>query len=76
MRVGQSGAESTLANALSETPAFGLLGNRPREIVSEICRVVDGWKAFFTGLGVRSRDLESLAQYIDGDYLLAQRQAG
>ena len=74
MRVGKDGAESTLENALSEAPAFGLMGAKPREIISEICREVDRWKERFMELGVRSGDIEALAQYIDGDFLLGQRR--
>ena len=74
MRVGKDGAESTLENALSEAPAFGLMGAKPREIVGEICREVDRWKERFMELGVRSGDIEALAQYIDGDFLLGQRR--
>ena len=74
MRVGKDGAESTLENALSEAPAFGLMGAKPREIVSEMCREVDHWKERFMEQGVRSGDIEALAQYIDGDFLLGQRR--
>ncbi len=75
MRVGKAGAESTLGNAMSDAAAFGLLGDQPREIVREICRVVEGWKAHFRALGVCAADIEALAPYIDGDYLVTQRRA-
>lgn len=74
MRVGKHGAESTLENAMSEAAAFGLIGARPREIIREVCREVDHWKDRFVELGVRSGDIDALAQYIDGDFLLAQRK--
>jgi serine/threonine-protein kinase HipA len=35
--------------------------------------VVNTWKLHFTNMGVSARDIESLAQQIDGDYLLQQR---
>lgn len=75
MRVGMKGAESTLDNAMSEAHAFGLIGTRPREIIGEICREVDRWKEFFVTVGVRTADIDTLSQYIDGDHLLAQRKA-
>ena len=75
MRVGQYGAESTLENALSEANAFGLNAAQAQGIVVELCRQVHGWKAFFAGQGVLARDIEALAQFIDGDYLRLQRVA-
>lgn len=74
MRVGQSGSESTLENALSESKAFGLSREQAQKIVGTIARTVDGWKEFFAGNGVLQRDIDSLAQYIDGDFLRSQRK--
>jgi len=70
---GVQGRDATLDNAMSECEAFGLT---PAEAASEVVRVVEvvnTWKAHFAELGVSLRDIESLAQQIDGDYLLRQR---
>ena len=67
------GRDSTLDNAMSECDAFGLT---PAEAASEVLRVVavvNTWKSHFAQLGVSPRDIESLAQQIDGDYLMRQR---
>ena len=70
---GKLGRESTLDNAMSECDAFGLT---PVEAAAEVVRVVDvvnTWKLHFAEVGVSSRDIESLAQQIDGYHLLQQR---
>ncbi|MCY7319299.1 MAG: type II toxin-antitoxin system HipA family toxin [Ramlibacter sp.] len=72
--VGDSGAEATMANALSQVRSFGLKPAAARDIVEEIARRVDGWKRHFSDLGVRDADLQLLAQYLDGDRLGAQRR--
>ena len=58
---------------MSECDAFGLT---PTEAASEVLRVVEvvnTWKLHFAQLGVSPRDIENLAQQIDGDNLLKQR---
>jgi len=70
---GKQGRDSTLDNAMSECDAFGLT---PAEAAAEVMQVVDvvsTWKLHFAQMGVNSRDIENLAQQIDGDYLLQQR---
>lgn len=74
MLVGDAGTESSLANALSQQQAFGLKPPAAREIVEDISRLVSGWKEHFKKTGVRDADLDTLAQYIDGDRLGAQRR--
>ena len=69
----KQGRDSTLDNAMSECDAFGL---KPAEAAAEVVRVVgvvNTWKLHFVEMGVRQRDIESLAQQIDGEYLLQQR---
>lgn len=73
MRVGSRDTESSLENALSEVAAFGLKRDQAIDIVRDICDVVNGWKAHFLSCGVQPRDVEELAQYIDGDALSSQR---
>lgn len=72
--VGDAGAESSVANALSQVRAFGLKLAAARAIVEEVARCVEGWKAHFTGLGVRPVDIEMLAQYLDAERLGGQRR--
>jgi serine/threonine-protein kinase HipA len=58
---------------MSECDAFGLT---PVEAAAEVLRVVgvvNNWKLHFVEMGVSPRDIESLAQQIDGEFLLRQR---
>lgn len=75
LRVGKDEAESSLDNALSEVRAFGLTKDAAVGVIKELVEVVDGWKEGFRALGVKARDLELMAQYIDGPRLKAQRAA-
>jgi serine/threonine-protein kinase HipA len=70
---GKKGRDSTLDNAMSECDAFGLT---PAEASAEVVRVVEvvnTWKLHFAQMGVSPRDIENLAQQIDGNFLLQQR---
>lgn len=72
--VGTAQRDSTLSNAMSQCELFGY---KPAQAAAEIVRVikvVDGWRKHFAASGVSSADLESLAERIDGDQLLGQRQ--
>ena len=73
MRVGKDESVSTLENALSEIAAFGLKRDRAVAIVKDICMGVERWKKHYAGLKVRARDIDVLAQYIDGKALKEQR---
>lgn len=73
LRVGKGHAESSIENALSEVEAFGLKKDAAVETIRRVAGVVDGWKAFFLPLGVDKRDLDLMAQYIDGPSLQSQR---
>jgi hypothetical protein len=58
---------------MSECDAFVL---KPAEAATEVVRIVafvNTWKSHFAQVGVSPRDIESLAQQIDGDFLLRQR---
>jgi serine/threonine-protein kinase HipA len=71
---GALGRDSTLENAMSQCDAFGL---PPAEAASEVLaviEVVNTWQAHFTQTGVTRRDIQSLAERIDGEELLAQRK--
>ncbi|GAB7547879.1 type II toxin-antitoxin system HipA family toxin [Cupriavidus sp. 8B] len=70
---GAHGRDSTLENAMSQCDAFGLL---PAEAAAEIATVIDvvnTWQEHFAQAGVTERDIESLAERIDGEALLTQR---
>ncbi|MDO9400975.1 MAG: HipA domain-containing protein [Polaromonas sp.] len=75
MEVGDQGTESTLDNALSQARQFGLKPDAARAVVREVSQAVAGWQPFFRQLGVLDRDIELLAQYIEGDRLRQQRDA-
>ncbi len=66
MRVGAQGHESSITNAMSEAPAFGLTDAQARQIAQEIAKQTAQWHANFKSLGVREKDLDFLAQYLDG----------
>jgi len=60
---------------MSQCEAFGL---RPDEAAAEVVAViavVNEWRTHFAQAGVASRDIESLAERVDGDELLRQRQS-
>ena len=73
LRVGKGQAESSIENALSEVQAFGMKKDAAVEVVRSVVTAVDGWKENFRAQGVRERDLDRLAQYIDRPLLKAQR---
>ncbi len=70
---GEQGRDSTLENAMSQCDAFGLEPHEAAKEVSQIIAAVDGWKEHFAGVGVAERDIETLADRIDGKALLGQR---
>ncbi|MBP8821954.1 MAG: HipA domain-containing protein [Brachymonas sp.] len=72
---GAYGQESTLANAMSQCDAFGLQPAQAAVQVVQVIEVVNTWREHFEAIGVSSSDLESLAEHLDGDELLSQRQA-
>jgi serine/threonine-protein kinase HipA len=57
MRVGAMGHESSMANALSEARAFGLMDAQARQMATEISGQVAQWKAVFKSLNVRDADV-------------------
>jgi serine/threonine-protein kinase HipA len=70
---GAQGQESTLKNAMSECEAFGLLPAEAATEVASVIDVVNTWQRHFAQAGVTKRDIEDLAERIDGEELLAQR---
>lgn len=71
---GDHGRDSTLANAMSQCEAFGLLPAEAAAEVASVIDVVNTWQAHFAQAGVTARDIQSLAERIDGDALLSQRR--
>ena len=73
MRVGSSGADSTLENALSECDQFGMKKTEAADQVRKVCAVVANWKEHFAQSGVLANDIESLSGQIDRAFLQGQR---
>jgi serine/threonine-protein kinase HipA len=75
MRVGEDDADSTLVNALSMCPLFGLTKNEAQKEIAAVATVVATWKKHFTACGVGARDIDLLAEQIDRPFLREQREA-
>jgi len=73
--VGTDHRDSTLSNAMSQCELFGYTSAQAAAEVVRVIQVVDGWRKHFAQCGVHDADLGSLAERIDGDQLLGQRQA-
>jgi serine/threonine-protein kinase HipA len=74
MRVGENEADSTIENALSMCPSFGLTKDAAAKEARKVSRAVDGWKDHFEKAGVTRADLASLEAQIDRRFLLEQRK--
>jgi serine/threonine-protein kinase HipA len=72
--VGAAQRDSTLSNAMSQCELFGYTPAQAATEVVRVIKVVDGWRRHFAACGVTDADIKSLAERIDGDQLLAQRQ--
>lgn len=72
---GSDGHASTLSNAMSQCEAFGLSPAQAAAQVAQVIEVVNTWKTHFASIGVSTSDIQSLAERIDGDELLSQRQS-
>jgi len=72
--VGTAQRDSTLSNAMSQCELFGYTQAQAAAEVMNVIKVVDGWRQHFTACGVSAVDVQSLAERIDGDQLLGQRQ--
>lgn len=62
-----------MENAISQCDAFGLLPAEAAAEVATVIEVVTTWQEHFAQAGVTEQDIESLAERIDGEELLAQR---
>jgi serine/threonine-protein kinase HipA len=72
--VGTAQRDSTLSNAMSQCELFGYTQAQAAAEVMNVIKVVDGWRQHFAACGVSAADVQSLAERIDGDQLLGQRQ--
>ncbi len=59
---------------MSQCDAFGLSTAEAAVEVLSVIEVVNTWQAHFIQAGVTRRDIQSLAERIDGEALLAQRK--
>lgn len=59
---------------MSQCKLFGFDRQQAAEEVARIIGVVDSWKTHFAAHGVTPADIDALAEYIDGEALLAQRR--
>ena len=66
---------STLANAMTQTEAFGLTQAQAAVLVVEVIAIVNTWRGHFRALGVSEIDIESLAERIDSEELKSQRES-
>lgn len=73
MRVGTSGHDATLDNALSQASLFGLSTDAAYAQVKTVAAVVQRWKTHFAACGVSEADLATLADFIDRPFLRQQR---
>lgn len=73
MRVGDSGADSTLANAMSSCAMFSLKKDEAAKEIARVAEVVARWKEHFAACGVTARDIEMYAEQIDRPFLKEQR---
>lgn len=62
-----------LEAAISVHNDFGLSEPQARDVLSQVVRVVDGWRTHFSALGVTAGDIETLAEFIDAEHLSTQR---
>lgn len=74
MRVGRSGHDATLDNALSEASQFGLDAKQARLEMADVAKAVSGWKEHFASVGVTDRDIDLLSSQIDRPALATQRE--
>lgn len=73
--VGTDQRDSTLSNAMSQCLLFGYTVAQAAAEVRRVIEVVNGWRQHFKACGVSEADLDSLAERIDGEQLLSQRQS-
>lgn len=73
MRVGEQQADSTIENALSMSQLFSLTKDQAAKEARAVAKVIDGWQEHFKEAGVKQREIEMYAGWIDRDFLRKQR---
>lgn len=73
--VGTAGVLSSLDNALTARPEFGLKKDRAIALIRDVAQTVQGWAAHFMAHGVCASDMAQLHASLDRDELRLQRQA-
>ncbi len=71
--ISETSREPSLDDAMGVCGVFNLTPPDAAADVAEIIAKVDGWKAFFVGLGVTARDIDELEPLIDSEGLFVQR---
>lgn len=71
---GKEGVESSIANALTFYPRFGLKKDEAFGIVSNVLNTVNGWEDHFRECGVSERDIEQVREFVDTPEKLAERK--
>jgi len=66
--------EPDVEAAISVHNDFDLNEAQAREVASQVVQVVDGWREHFDALQVSAGDIETLAEFIDAEHLLSQRE--
>lgn len=74
MGVGEEGAASSVANALSMAAAYGIDAREAQEEARRVALVVNGWQNHFRAAGVDAQAIALLADQIDRPFLSQQRQ--
>lgn len=74
MVVGQAGAESSIANALSACRSYWLSPQEAADEARQVARVVDGWRVHFERSGVPKQAVRRYADQIDRPALAGQRK--
>jgi serine/threonine-protein kinase HipA len=73
MRVGEQEADSTISNALSLSPMYGLAKDQAIKEAQAVALAIEGWQQHFTACGVTPGDIDQYAQQIDRPFLRDQR---
>jgi len=73
--IGEESPDPLLSNAMDVCAQFDLSPQEAKGEIQAIIGVVNGWKDHFRGHGVKERDLEELATFIDDADLLEQRRS-
>lgn len=71
--VGKHGANSTLANALSDCARFGMTRDEAVEEWFFVAGKIKRWKDFFSSRGVSSGDIDYISTFLDSDERRAMR---